>query len=159
MYSESETRLAVAPSKFEARRPLSPPFCLPLFTFRADSSPETKLRSPLRLSTLPLTASVPDRMFSGLLARPTLTIELQEDQVFVQPHFFHPDSPGLAKDPILNGTVNLTLPAPRAVSKLKVVLEGVQIVGGDKLQYESSVILHKDLEIKVDETLPAGSHV
>lgn len=98
-------------------------------------------------------------MFSNLLARPSLAVQLQEDQVFVQPHVFHPDSPGLSKDPILYGTVTLTLPAARAVSKLKVVLEGEAAVqGGDGQPYEVAQTLHKELVIRIDETLEAGSH-
>lgn len=75
------------------------------------------------------------------------------------PNHFHPDSPALEKDPVLAGVCHLTLPQPRAVSKLKVVLEGLsQVQGGDDQPYESTTTLHKELEIEIDETLDAGTH-
>lgn len=99
-------------------------------------------------------------MVLGLSSRPTIKVQLQEDVIYVSPAAFHPDSPALGKDPLLTGLVQLTLPSPRAMSKLKVILEGLtDVKGGDGAPYESSTTLHKELLIDLrGETLTAGTH-
>ncbi|GAA6038120.1 hypothetical protein JCM8097_007556 [Rhodosporidiobolus ruineniae] len=95
-------------------------------------------------------------MLASLLSSPTVTVVLDEQQLF-----FHPDgSNGLlpTEDPVLNGRVVLVLPSERAVKRIKVVLTG-SCRPGPQRPYETTEVLHKEIEQDLSgETLKAGRH-
>lgn len=96
-------------------------------------------------------------MISSIFSRPIVSITLVEDQLFVHPSLVL-DLP--TRDPVLAGTVLIELPTRRAISSVKVVLEGLaDVCGGDGWSYESSQTLYKDLVLPLDgEVLEPGSH-
>lgn len=60
-------------------------------------------------------------MLTSLLSRPTVSITLSEDQIFVHPSCY--DTP--TRDPLISGTILLSLPTRKAVKSIRVVLEGL----------------------------------
>lgn len=98
----------------------------------------------------------------SLFNQPRISVTLSEDMLFVHPTYWHNElgMPGVGRDPLLLGTALLSLPAPRAVSKIRVVFEGLcDASGGQNAAYESSQTLYKELEIDLKgEVIPAGDH-
>lgn len=87
---------------------------------------------------------------------PAVEIELEEDWVYVLP--LPEGFP--TNDPVLRGTVFVSLPVPTALSTLSVVLEGLcEAYGGDEYGYESSVTLRRESEEDLrNEVFEAGRH-
>lgn len=64
-------------------------------------------------------------VLATLLGRPSVSVTLSEDLVFVHPTFFHPEIPGPdTRDPMIFGTALLSLPSPRSIKSVRVVFEG-----------------------------------
>ncbi|GAA5992695.1 hypothetical protein JCM10908_006884 [Rhodotorula pacifica] len=95
-------------------------------------------------------------MLASLFSSPTLSVTVSEDIVFLHP--IDADYP--TQDPVLRGTVLLTLPSRKAVKQIKVVFEGLcDVWGGDGHPYETTVVLRKDLDHDLHgEVLEAGKH-
>ncbi|GAA5918559.1 hypothetical protein JCM1841_003303 [Sporobolomyces salmonicolor] len=96
-------------------------------------------------------------MLSSLFSSPSVTITLEEDQIFVHP--VSSDYP--TQDPIIRGTVLISLPSKRAIKRIKVVLEGLcDAYGGvGSGRYETTTSLQKQLEQHLDgEIFEAGNH-
>jgi hypothetical protein len=93
---------------------------------------------------------------------PSLVVTLSEDLLFVHPTRaeVQATTPGVSRDPILFGTALLSLPAQRAVSKIRVVFEGLtDASAGSGHPYETTVSLHKELEMDLKgEVVEAGDH-
>lgn len=92
------------------------------------------------------------RGFFTLPPSPELTITLEQDTFFVCPSSSSEELeqplPGSPSDPVLQGTVVLSLPTPRAVGRIKVTLEGLcDASAGEGTAYESRKMLEKVLEI------------
>ncbi|KAL8277053.1 hypothetical protein RQP46_010587 [Phenoliferia psychrophenolica] len=86
-----------------------------------------------------------------------LTVRLNEDTVFVHPQAVPSGRP--TDDPILRGTVTLTLAAPRRVTTISCQLKGVVTVGAGDYRYDTSLSLLKTLAIDVGgERLAKGEH-
>ncbi|KAM0748355.1 hypothetical protein T439DRAFT_328334 [Meredithblackwellia eburnea MCA 4105] len=91
-------------------------------------------------------------------ASPTISVHLHEPTVYLRPS---PDPSIPSDDPLLRGTVTLTLPKPRAVSEFIVKLNGtISYKGGPDFPYEElDDVLTKDLCLGLNgEVLPAGDH-
>lgn len=74
-------------------------------------------------------------MFASLIPKPcTVHLTLGEEQVITHPRSAAvggPDVPG--QDPVIRGTVLLEVAVPRAVSRVKVVFEGLCDLFGESL--------------------------
>ncbi|GJN89857.1 hypothetical protein Rhopal_002846-T1 [Rhodotorula paludigena] len=95
-------------------------------------------------------------MLSSFFSSPTVKVSLSEDQLFV-----HPVATGFpAQDPVLRGTVLISLPTKKSIRKIKVVFEGLcDACGGDGWQYETTTVLRKELEQDLEgEAFDAGNH-
>ncbi|CEQ43230.1 SPOSA6832_05141, partial [Sporobolomyces salmonicolor] len=117
-------------------------------------------------------------MLSSLFSSPSVTITLEEDQIFVHPvssdypvsrryvarlgeRPAHVASLLQTQDPIIRGTVLISLPSKRAIKRIKVVLEGLcDAYGGvGSGRYETTTSLQKQLEQHLDgEIFEAGNH-
>ncbi|GAA5916185.1 uncharacterized protein JCM6883_000103 [Sporobolomyces salmoneus] len=97
-------------------------------------------------------------MLNALFSSPKVAVSLEEDQLFVHPI----DSDYPTPDPVLKGTVLLNLPSKRAITRFKVVLEGLCDIapGTGHNAYESSTTLHKELvtEFNGEEFAPGAHH-
>ncbi|GAA5983003.1 hypothetical protein JCM5350_003537 [Sporobolomyces pararoseus] len=96
-------------------------------------------------------------MLNALFSSPKVAVSLEEDQLFLHPI----DSDYPTPDPILRGTVILNLPSKRAISRFKVVLEGLCDIspGQGHTAYESSTTLRKELVTEFNgESFDAGPH-
>ncbi|KDE07950.1 hypothetical protein MVLG_01857 [Microbotryum lychnidis-dioicae p1A1 Lamole] len=102
-------------------------------------------------------------MLSSMLSRPKISVTLVQETVYVHPTCMD-DEPWQDNaptwEPIVSGTVLLSLPSPRTVDRIKVVLEGLcNAFGGYGSRYETSTTLHKDVFVDLNgEMLPAGTH-
>lgn len=120
-------------------------------------------------------------MFTNLLAKPAVKVTIEQEMVFVHPSA---DQSTPSEDPEIRGTVLISLPAKRAISNVRVVLEGACDVlgsshfpstrvinltygsmsvfyrlGGTGWQYESTTTLEKHLDLELNgEVLEAGNH-
>ncbi|KAK4700513.1 hypothetical protein P7C70_g5733, partial [Phenoliferia sp. Uapishka_3] len=96
-------------------------------------------------------------MLGNLLSKPTLAVTLEQDMVHLRPSL---DAGFPSDDPVVRGTVLLSLPAPRAIKSIKVVLEGISdVCGGTGWPYETTTALKKELDLEfADEVLKAGNH-
>ncbi|GAA5944456.1 uncharacterized protein JCM15063_006370 [Sporobolomyces koalae] len=96
-------------------------------------------------------------MLNALFSSPKVAVSLEEDQLFVHPV----DSDYPTPDPVLKGTVLLNLPSKRAISRFKVVLEGLCDIspGAGHQAYESSTTIRKELVTEFGgEEFDAGAH-
>ncbi|GAA6023506.1 hypothetical protein JCM11491_006605 [Sporobolomyces phaffii] len=96
-------------------------------------------------------------MLNALFSSPKVAVSLEEDQLFVHPV----DSDYPTPDPVLKGTVLLNLPSKRAITRFKVVLEGLCDIspGPGHNAYESSTTLRKELVTEFGgEMFEAGAH-
>lgn len=93
---------------------------------------------------------------------PSLSVTLSEELLFVHPTYQEPEepTPGFSRDPMLLGTALLSLPSPRAVSRIKVVFEGLtDASAGSGYPYETTTSLCKELELDLKgEVVEAGKH-
>lgn len=92
-----------------------------------------------------------------LFNRPRVSVTLSEDLAFIHPNIPE-DTP--SRDPLVTGTVLVSLPNPKAVSTIVVELVGLtDISAGPSWPHESTETIHKELAIDLHgEELPAGKH-
>ncbi|SCV70729.1 BQ2448_3491 [Microbotryum intermedium] len=101
-------------------------------------------------------------MLSSMLSRPKISVTLAQETVYVHPMCV--DEPwqdsAPSREPIVSGTVLLSLPSAKAVNRIKVVLEGLcDAFGGYVSPYEKSTTMHKEVFVDLNgEVLPAGNH-
>ncbi|KAI5475766.1 Arrestin-like, N-terminal and Immunoglobulin E-set domain protein [Pseudohyphozyma bogoriensis] len=98
-------------------------------------------------------------MIASFLSKPTVKVTIEQEQISVCPPLPGlPDEP--SNDPILRGTVVLSLPSARAVKRINVLMEGLcDAYGGDGYPYESTTTLSKNLKLDIGgEMLDAGTY-
>ncbi|SCV70730.1 BQ2448_3492 [Microbotryum intermedium] len=112
-------------------------------------------------------------MFSSFWpSKPKISVTLVQEAVYIHPsavddpEFWQETLP--SPDPLLFGTVLLSLQSPKAFDRIKVVLEGLSdacvfmtsnIAGGSSFPYETTTTLHKEVCVELDgEVLPIGNH-
>ncbi|GAA5861339.1 hypothetical protein JCM8547_006097 [Rhodosporidiobolus lusitaniae] len=95
-------------------------------------------------------------MLASLLAAPSIEVTVAEDQLFICP--LPSDFP--SSDPVLRGVVTISLPSPRAIKEIRVVLQGkCELYETEGWKYEPQVTLRKELLDEVGgEALPEGKH-
>ncbi|KAK4701106.1 hypothetical protein P7C70_g5127, partial [Phenoliferia sp. Uapishka_3] len=86
-----------------------------------------------------------------------LTVAIEQDTLFLHPQPSGSDRP--SDDPILRGTVTLSLGAPRRVTRIQCQLKGVVTLGCGDYRYQTDTSLLKTLSIDVGgERLAKGDH-
>lgn len=92
-----------------------------------------------------------------LFNRPRVSVTLGEDMAFIHPNIIE-DLP--SRDPLVTGTVLVSLPSPKAVSTITVELVGLtDVSAGPSWSHESTETINKKLAIDLHgEELPAGKH-
>ncbi|KDE07952.1 hypothetical protein MVLG_01858 [Microbotryum lychnidis-dioicae p1A1 Lamole] len=104
-------------------------------------------------------------MFSSFLSsKPKISVTLAQEATYVHPsavedsELWQENLP--SPDPLLCGTVLLSLANQRAFDRIKVVLEGLSdAFGGGSSPYETRTTIHKEVCVELGgEVLPAGNH-
>ncbi|ORY91747.1 hypothetical protein BCR35DRAFT_349523 [Leucosporidium creatinivorum] len=92
----------------------------------------------------------------AFLSKPSIKVTLEQEMIFVRPS----PSATPSDDPLLRGTVVLSLPKRRAIRAIRIKLEALSdVYGGIDFPYETEKILEKSLHMELDgEVLEAGNH-
>ncbi|KAI5474797.1 Ankyrin repeat protein [Pseudohyphozyma bogoriensis] len=91
-------------------------------------------------------SSSPSRLFGGLLASPEIRLSLAEEIIFLHPA---PEGVTPMYDPMVIGSVTLSLPKPKRLKQLTVTLQGLQDIAfpNNEKPYESAVTLSREVSL------------